>query len=206
MTRERYPSRTMRRPEAAPNRPLPPVDTGAVPPAVLRNRISISIAHTPHGLQPCPYHETLKRLWPTQGEALSLVSRPRLRPQGDCGIPKVTHHLLPPLYSRTWAAPILSAAPVDPSSSVEVWGRLAILALPQMSGRGPASLLNTQRYAQRWDGAPPPGKSAEPTVVKREPTEPSPFPQILQRSAYDRPWELSHAAHTTPATPGLQRI
>ena len=49
-------------------------------------------------------------------------------------------------------------------------------------------------------------QSAEPMVVKRLASEEPLSPQTLQQSVHSRPWQLGHAAHTTPVKPGLQRL
>jgi putative FmdB family regulatory protein len=49
-------------------------------------------------------------------------------------------------------------------------------------------------------------QSAAPMVVKRQASEEPLSPQTLQQSVHSRPWQLGHAAHTTPVKPGLQRL
>jgi putative FmdB family regulatory protein len=49
-------------------------------------------------------------------------------------------------------------------------------------------------------------QSAEPMVVKRQASEEPLSPQTLQQSVHSRPWQLGHAAHTTPVKLGLQRL
>lgn len=49
-------------------------------------------------------------------------------------------------------------------------------------------------------------QSTEPAVVTRQASEEPLSPRTLQQSAHSRPWQLGHAAHTTPVKPGLQRL
>jgi putative FmdB family regulatory protein len=49
-------------------------------------------------------------------------------------------------------------------------------------------------------------QSPEPKVVTRQIPEEPTLPRTLQQSARSRPWQLGHAAPTTPVKPGLQRI